>query len=90
MRPIDADELIKRIETTSIDPIPLWIRAEIINAPTLTSPRERGEWKAVSCKTIPYDRIANAKKCSNCGKRKDRYVTWNYCPSCGADMRDKE
>ena len=27
--------------------------------------------------------------CSECGQRKDSQKTWNYCPNCGADMRDK-
>ena len=45
-----------------------------------------GEWEEVRFRTIPYNRIAKAKKCSSCGKRKDKYVVWNYCPSCGAKM----
>lgn len=26
--------------------------------------------------------------CSECGYRKDSQKTWNYCPNCGADMRE--
>ena len=35
MRLIDADALIKRLEDTSKMPIPVWLRMEIINAPTI-------------------------------------------------------
>lgn len=33
-RYIDADRLIHRLEDTAITPVPQWIKAEIINAPT--------------------------------------------------------
>lgn len=45
-----------------------------------------GRWEEVQFRTIPYNRISKAKKCSVCGKRKDKYVTWNYCPNCGCRM----
>jgi len=51
-----------------------------------TSTEKTGHWEEVQFRTIPYNRISKAKKCSVCGKRKDKYVTWNYCPNCGAKM----
>ena len=36
MRLIDADALIKRIEDTAKMPVPGWLRAEIIDTPTIT------------------------------------------------------
>lgn len=51
------------------------------------SERKKGKWAEVKFRTIPYNRISKAKKCSVCGKNKDKYVTWNFCPNCGADMR---
>lgn len=35
MRLIDADKLLKRLQGTAIEPAPVWIRNEIINAPTV-------------------------------------------------------
>jgi formylmethanofuran dehydrogenase subunit E len=48
-----------------------------------------GRWEEVQFRTIPYNRISKAKKCSVCGKRKDKYVTWNYCPNCGTRMMER-
>ena len=28
--------------------------------------------------------------CSACGYRKDSQKKWNFCPNCGADMRESE
>lgn len=49
-----------------------------------------GEWLEVQFRTVPYNRIEKAKKCSICGKRKDKYVIWKYCPNCGAKMKNDE
>lgn len=49
-----------------------------------------GQWEEVQFRTIPYNRISKAKKCPVCGKRKDKYVIWNYCPNCGCRMMGVE
>lgn len=54
----------------------------------LPTAEKTGKWESVTFKTVPHDRISKAKKCSVCGKRKDKYVTWNYCPNCGARMEE--
>lgn len=55
-----------------------------INKVPSVSTKKTGRWEDVQFRTIPYNRISKAKKCSVCGKRKDKYVTWNYCPNCGS------
>ena len=52
--------------------------------PPVSVAKRTGRWEEVQFRTIPYNRISKAKKCSVCGKRKDKYVTWNYCPNCGS------
>ena len=52
--------------------------------------RKRGRWVQIQVRTAPHNRISKVLKCSVCGKRKDKYVTWNFCPNCGADMRKRE
>lgn len=67
-----------------------WSRESILrainNAPTVEE-RKEGRWETVNFKTIPTGRISKAKKCSECGKRKDKYVVWNFCPNCGAKIQ---
>ena len=58
--------------------------------PSAEPERKKGEWIEVQFKTFPYNRIGKARKCSLCGKRKDKYVRWDYCPCCGADMRGEQ
>ena len=36
----DADALLERLQMTAIDPVPSWIRAEIIIAPTIIEAEE--------------------------------------------------
>ena len=71
-------------EKWSIDPDVL------ADAKTDVTERKKGKWAEVKFRTIPYNRISKAKRCSVCGKNKDKYVTWNFCPNCGADMRGGE
>lgn len=43
-----------------------------------------GEWIAV-----PNSGIGNTAKCTHCGKSIYGYKAMNYCPNCGADMRER-
>lgn len=52
-------------------------------------PVRHGKWEEVRFRTIPYNRIGKEKKCSDCGKKKDKYVIWHYCPNCGAKMDEE-
>ena len=58
----------------------------IESLPTVETIKE-GTWETVSFKTVPTNRISKAKKCSECGKRKDKYVVWNFCPKKKKKMR---
>ena len=43
---------------------------------------KRGEWIE-----LPSSGIGNTAECSVCHDKVYGYVTCNYCPNCGADMR---
>ena len=49
------------------------------------APVVHGEWIAV-----PNSGIGNTAKCSCCGKCIYGYKAINYCPNCGADMRERK
>lgn len=90
MRLIDADALIKTLETTSIFPTPAWLRAVIIDAPTIEPQRKKGHWI-----WHPEQRnIFNGKtiECSECHEKYTvQYVEDElFCRHCGADMRGEQ
>ena len=78
MRLIDGDALYKRIESTGIKPVPMWIRAEFINAPTINAvPREK------------YDRMKeNAEILSKACNEKEYVVRCKDCKH--RDPEDKK
>lgn len=102
MRLIDADAVAEAIkdeitEAKGIDADPNFTAglklglAYINTAESIDAePVRHGRWDEVQFRTIPHNRISKAKKCSECGKRKDKYVTWIYCPNCGAKMDEEE
>ena len=78
-RLIDADALIKRLENTSITPVSSWIKAEIINAPTVDE-RKKGKW-------------GKNGECQFCGFQpwyENDIHTLSFCPNCGSDMRGEQ
>ena len=98
MRLIDADELMKALGITDMDCEKCeWQRGygtyfsrggyfedacfAIENAPTIEPERKMGEWKNVGFLTC---------QCSECGAQFHELEYTNYCPNCGADMRDQE
>lgn len=67
------------------------IKQMLETLPTVdAAPIRRGEWVDVHFRTVPYDRITGAKKCPYCGKKKDKYVQWNWCPNCGAKLMNNK
>lgn len=101
MRLIDADELIRfYFDDEDGNKTFEFIPAEFIdNAPTIEAePTKHGRWEQVE---VVHDR-KDAKiqdwqqaKCSVCGKwHTTPYMYYlkldNYCPNCGADMREVE
>ena len=47
---------------------------------------KRGKWE----KTVGENGVTSAYRCSICGFEDNRYALFNYCPNCGADMREQE
>ena len=87
MRLIDADELKEAMEEhTDYKGYLVCDPEEIIDlAPTIEE-RPRGEW-------LPTDEIGNVVRCSRCSFRTCADVAeedYNFCPKCGADMREKK
>lgn len=49
--------------------------------PANVRPVVRGRW-------IDYDDDYGAYSCSKCEKDAPEDIQWNFCPNCGADMRE--
>ena len=97
MRLIDADALIDNLAKA----IPYFIddavteayveglvraRCEIDNSPTIEPERKKGKWEKGG--EQPYFRKHfDIVVCSICNKRGEH--RWNFCPNCGADMRER-
>ena len=93
MRLIDADKLIIYVEDCKLSESITWEEAELItdflrNAPIVES-RPKGEW-------IEGDRYSN-HVCSICGEEAEDLqacgcceLLSDFCPHCGADMREGE
>ena len=91
MRLIDADELNEYIGRESLDTREK-IFALVDRMPTLPNPcgkpcafeRPHGEW-------LPTDEVGSVVRCSRCSFRTCADVAeeeYNFCPNCGADMRE--
>ena len=92
---IDADKLWKAITTNHDDYIELGELGELIYDGEMEAPtaQKTGWWistEAIDSFGLPVE----AWKCSECGKVCNenwrRYPEWNYCPNCGAYMKDTE
>ena len=67
----------------------MWSRAngirdaimEIYNAPIIDIDRPQGKWTNAGILTV---------HCSNCKSEFHELEAMNFCPNCGADMREKE
>lgn len=44
-------------------------------------------WPVVRGSWIEYDDDYGAYSCSQCGQNAPEDTQWDFCPSCGADMR---
>ena len=85
MRPIDADALLERAIPMGWS-TPLWVSdIAIQDAPTIEPEQKKGKW-------IPV-RLGDCK-CSLCGETYGivggLLGSYNYCPNCGADMREEK
>lgn len=48
------------------------------------APVRHGRW----IKTVGENGITSAVRCSECSFEDNRYSLFNFCPNCGADMRE--
>lgn len=53
------------------------------NNPTI-EPRKKGKWK----KGVGENGVTTSLFCSECNYENTHWYDWNYCPNCGADMRE--
>lgn len=58
----------------------------IDEAPSIDIEPKRGEWIDRGMR-VPSSWV---KKCSLCGHETDTWRWCNFCPNCGADMRERE
>lgn len=86
MRPIDGDALIAQMEADAEQmeaPIAkLFAYAAIYdveNAPTIEA-RKKGRWIGACCSNCRVSRY---------NWQSEPFGTWNFCPNCGADMREE-
>lgn len=52
--------------------------------------RPQGEWKETGYETGALGITYRQTQCSNCGWEHALPMWWNFCPNCGAEMRDKK
>lgn len=77
MRPIDADELIKRTKRWAINSREA-VQQMIIGCPTIDAvPARHGKWVGKEDKRW---------HCSECDGIAPKGYRYNYCPDCGAKM----
>ena len=95
MRAIDADELYEKLDEIRKKEIALYgvgnsifcctlstALTEINDAPTIEPERKRGKWVDGSIPTYAV--------CSVCAYQERYAYENNYCPNCGADMREDQ
>jgi len=74
---------VKRSNNSDFAPVPTWNQAVQIveDFPAAdVRPVVRGKWEYISFMTV---------KCSNCQETFQELAGDNFCPNCGADMREK-
>ena len=105
MRIIDADALIDRMYHDAFETDTdmqkwdsgCWIRYKMFenaidDAPTIEP--KRGEWIVYEGGWKDLDYYPPKCKCNQCGYEEELYILnakpTNFCPNCGADMRERE
>lgn len=90
MRLIDADELLLRfIPRGGDNPFTRFVREtvrlRVAEMPTIEAEPKRGRWET----TRPDAPMFGFYYCSLCGRKRTSPQD-NFCPNCGADMREVE
>ena len=92
MRAIDGDELKEEIDyyireagwgETRNETL-RWCLEFIDNKPTIEPERKKGKW----IKGVGENGITTSEFCSCCRYENKHWCDWNFCPNCGADMRE--
>lgn len=82
MRLIDADELLEEIPT--IEDEYKHVRELINQAPTIEE-RKKGKWVMHIDDLFPEE---STMECNRCHEHQPINIDDNFCPNCGADMRE--
>lgn len=87
-RLIDADALSRIVklawETSDSEDFEKSVFIAIATAPTIEE-RKKGKW--ILCEEKAEESFWAGSRCSECNYWKPM-GQWNYCPNCGADMRE--
>lgn len=93
MRAIDADALIHELNNSHYPGAP-YIDAgisiaigKVCDAPTIEPQRKKGKWIDRGWSGDGRGNSWHEWECSEC-KHITKGAKWNFCPNCGADMRE--
>jgi hypothetical protein len=89
MRKIDADALIDKYgdwytEEGTEEGYIGTIKGIVDSMPTIEPERKKGKW----IKGVGENGITTSEFCSCCRYENKHWCDWNFCPNCGADMRE--
>lgn len=82
---IDREALIAEYDRVHIGQ-PGGARKLMVDAPTVEPERKKGKW----IKGVGENGITTSEFCSCCRYENKHWCDWNFCPNCGADMREKQ
>ena len=91
MRLIDADALLEDVRKNSVSYFAEDFAHEWVDKqPTIEPERKKGKWERHYSRPNVYADLC--WHCSCCGyKSADGWANrWNFCPACGADLREDE
>lgn len=99
MRTIDADALLKKIEedadfylvgddenSKAVGSTLLDVKEQINAMPTVEPQRMRGKWILHIDNLFP---VESTMECNQCHEHQPVTIDDNFCPNCGADMREE-
>lgn len=101
MRLIDADKIVYswQIDGDGQEHDGVTLESIINKMPTIESEQCMGEWEEIEVISEAYDIVgvktwASKMRCNQCGFTtfaiEGHFAQYNFCPSCGADMRGEQ